>query len=56
MVFRHEGSSGIDIKREGSKELLSFVEADSVDAAFVDKTERLTKETEAHIPIIGGCV
>jgi len=56
MVFRHEGSSGIDIKREGSKELLSFVEADSVDAVFVDKTDHFSKETEAHIPIIGGCV
>ncbi len=43
-VFRDEGSSGKDMKREGLKELLSFVEVDSVDVVVVYKTDRLTRK------------
>lgn len=43
-VFRDEGSSGKNMKREGLKELLSFVEVDSVDVVVVYKTDRLTRK------------
>ena len=43
-LFRDEGSSGKDMKIEGLKELLSFVEVDSMDVVVVYKTDRLTRK------------
>ena len=43
-VFSDEGSSGKDMKREGLKELLSFLEADRVNVVVVYKTDRLTRK------------
>ena len=43
-VFSDEGSSGKDMRREGLKELLSFVEDDHVGVVVVYKTDRLTRK------------
>jgi len=43
-VFSDEGSSGKDMKREGLKNLVSFLEADHVDVVVVYKTDRLTRK------------
>jgi len=43
-IFSDEGFSGKDIKREGLKELVSFLEADRVDVVVVYKTDRLTRK------------
>lgn len=43
-VFSDEGFSGKDMKREGLKELLSFLEADQVNVVVVYKTDRLTRK------------
>jgi len=43
-VFSDEGFSGKDMKREGLKELVSFLEADHVDVVVVYKTDRLTRK------------
>ncbi len=43
-VFRDQGSSGKDMKRKGLRELLSFLEGDSVGVVVVYKTDRLTRK------------
>ena len=43
-VFSDEGLSGKDMKREGLKNLLFFLEADHVDVVVVYKTDRLTRK------------
>ena len=43
-VFSDEGSSGKDMKREGLKNLVSFLEVDHVDVVVVYKTDRLTRK------------
>jgi len=43
-IFRDEGFSGKDMKREGLKELLSFLEVDHVKVVVVYKTDRLTRK------------
>ena len=43
-VFSDEGSSGKDMKRQGLRELLSFLEADHADVVVVYKTDRLTRK------------
>lgn len=43
-VFSDEGSSGKNIKREGLKNLLFFLEVDHVDVVVVYKTDRLTRK------------
>lgn len=43
-LFSDEGSSGKDMRREGLKELLSFVEDDHVGVVVVYKTDRLTRK------------
>jgi len=43
-VFSDEGFSGKDMKREGLKKLVSFLEADHVDVVVVYKTDRLTRK------------
>jgi len=43
-VFSDEGFSGKDMKREGLRKLLSFLEADHVNVVVVYKTDRLTRK------------
>jgi len=43
-VFSDEGFSGKDMKREGLKNLLIFLEADQVNVVVVYKTDRLTRK------------
>jgi len=43
-VFSDEGFSGKNMKRQGLRELLSFLEADQVDVVVVYKTDRLTRK------------
>ncbi len=43
-VFSDEGFSGKDMKREGLKNLLIFLEADHVNVVVVYKTDRLTRK------------
>jgi len=43
-VFSDEGSSGKNMKREGLKNLVSFLEVDHVDVVVVYKTDRLTRK------------
>lgn len=43
-VFSDEGFSGKDMKREGLKNLLIFLEADQVNVIVVYKTDRLTRK------------
>jgi len=43
-IFSDEGFSGKDMKREGLRKLLSFLEADHVNVVVVYKTDRLTRK------------
>jgi len=48
-VIKDEGKSGKDLKREGIKKVIGFVETGSIDAVFMVNTDRLSRNVGDHV-------